>query len=124
MKPIQHKTTRRHYEKYRDMAKESGVTLLRTRDFLGYSHTRCNHWLMPKDIAYPKCGKCWRCLYDQDRALNSVPLSKWDTMVVSFQVYHQHRVVKTLAEGVCMYKHLVIYEILGAEPVFDDGEGV
>ena len=115
---IKHEIKRAYYEKYRDMAKACGVTLLRTRDFLGHSHTRCNHWLVD---TFPKCGKCWRCLYDQDKALNSVPLSKWDMQVASFQVYHRHRICKSLAEGVSMYKHLVIFEILGATPVFEEG---
>ena len=121
MKPIKHRITRARYEKYRDMATASGVTLLRTRDFLGYSHTSCNHWMVD---TLPKCGKCWRCLYDQDKALNSVPLSKWDRQVHALQVYHKYRLIKTLAEGVAMYKFLVIFEILQATPVFEgDSDG-
>jgi len=124
---IKHLTNRAHYEKYKRLAKESGVTLKRTTQFMGISNVPCNHWIIGATYEYltPPCGKCWRCKYEEDHLLNTVPLSQWDMQVAAFQVYHQHRVVNSLAEGVSMYKHLVIYEILGATPVFkEDNDGL
>lgn len=112
--PIQHKTDRSHYERYRDLAKQAGVTLVNTRDFLGRSHVACNQALAGE----VGCRKCWRCMYLLDNALNSVPLREWDIQLMGLWRYQGRVYVKTLSEGVCMYKHLVIYEILGAEPVF------
>ena len=113
---IKHKTSKHHYEKYAQMAKDAGVTLLNTRNFLGYNHMKCNQSL----AGHVGCGRCWGCMYIQDNALNSVPLRQFDMLVERFQLYHRHRVIKSLGDGVCMYKHLVIFEILGAEPEFTD----
>ena len=118
LKKLTHKTTKEHYEKYRDLAIEARVTLKNSRDFLGYRNVPCNQSLAGKlDGA---CFGCWRCKWMIDKALNCVPLHIWDMMVYSHWGLHGRSVVKTLAEGVSMYKHLVVYEIVGAEPEFVD----
>jgi len=104
------------------MAKAADITLVRTHRFMGISNVPCNHWILREAwrTTCGACGKCWRCMYELDNALNSVPLHRWHGQVAALQVYHDYRVIKSLSDGTCLYKHLVIYDILGAEPVFTD----
>jgi len=108
-KQAERKMRRAHYEKYRDLAKELHVTLTKTHDFMGIKNEPCESG---------DCGKCWTCLYREDRHLNNVPLRRWDAQ--AFALFGFNRRARelglSLSEGVCLYKHLVTYEIVGAEP--------
>lgn len=114
---LKHRTTREHYEKYRDLAKRAGVTLENVGPvYMGYNVVPCN-FALTGEVG---CKRCWGCKFLQDQWLNSVDLSAFDAAVHSYWMLQGKKVVKTLAEGVCMYKHLVIYQIVKAEPEFTD----
>jgi len=121
---IYHRTTKEHYEKYRDLAKRAHVTLLNGNGkFLGISNTPCEQALAgardeTRVGAIVGCMGCWLCMYRIDQSLNSVPLKKWDMLVWSFWDCQGRKIITNLGDGICMYKHLVIFEILGATPVF------
>jgi len=91
-------TTRAHYEKYRDMAARAHVTL---KDSTSFG--------TPDQL---------RSLYAKDQHLNNIPLARFDAL------YPWMRRVaggpQSMAENCCMYKHLLIYEIIGAVPNFTD----
>jgi len=90
------KTTKAHYEKYRDMAKRARITLLGSTSF--GTKERLER------------------LYRADPLLNNIPLYRFD------RYYFRTRRIdggpRSLAENVCMYKHLLTYEVLECTPVF------
>ena len=98
---MKHKTTRAHYEKYKQMLEDAHIKL--DNYFLGYDK---------EYIAE---------MYNTDPALNTIPLHEWDIIVFSYWAYQGRKIIKTLAEGVCTYKHAVVYQLLEAEPEFTDG---
>ena len=95
------KTTRQHYEKYRDMAKATGVTLKDCKAFGSKAQLERK--------------------FDADPLLNNIPLRKFD---VYFSWVRRSRRnpngPMSLAENCCLYKHLLTYEIIGAVPEFTD----
>jgi len=91
-----HKTARAHYEKYRGMAKRTGVSLL-------------------KSTAFGTKEQLER-LYKADPLLNNIPLYRFDAYFVFAPRIDGGPV--SLAENTCMYKHLLIYEVLGCVPEF------
>ncbi len=98
---LEKSTTYEHYTKYANMLKELGLGITDKENFFG----------MTKDFLIGK--------FKEDAYLNNVPLKKWDAMWISFSVYHQKLALgKSLAEGVCVYKHLCIYHFLEVTPVF------
>ena len=95
MSKLIHKASKSHYEKYRDMAKSAGVSFKRDKKPMGYTRDELIE------------------LYKKDQHLNNIPLRKFDAMTNMLNAYHV--VKRTLAEGVCLYKHLLIYEVIGAQ---------
>ena len=98
-----HKTSKAHYEKYAQMAKDAHVKF--TSVPFGYSIAEIER------------------LHSSDPNLNNIPLHKWDALVYGYWAYNKRGIVKSLAEGVCMYKHLAIYQLLDAQPIFTDNGG-
>lgn len=115
---MQHKTTREHYEKYAAMALAIGAQRLIP--------------LVPATKEHLE--KC----YPKDQNLNNIPLWKWDGWKNEMDRYKQanqapnllnvyHILPRSafpkgglsLAEVVCLLKHVAIFHILGCEPVFD-----
>jgi len=93
-----HKTSRSHYEKYRDMARRADVTLLESTSF--------------------GTGEQLGRLYKADPLLNNIPLRKFDVYYIwTARIEGGPR---SLSENTCMYKHLLIYEVLGYTPEFTD----
>ena len=104
-------TAKQHYEKYNALAAELGVTLkhLAESTFLGYT-----------------VGQL-RVAFSQDPYLNNIPLRTWDNMAYAFLATggrgFQSKATPgrslSLGEVVCLYKHLVIYDLIGATPDFE-----
>ena len=97
-------TAKQHYEKYNALAAELGVTLkhLAESTFLGYT-----------------VGQL-RVAFSQDPYLNNIPLRTWDNMAYAFLATGGRGL--SLGEVVCLYKHLVIYDLIGATPDFEKQE--
>jgi len=97
------KTTRSHYEKYKEMARDCHVTF-KNKEF-------------PMDRTKETIIE----LFKRDNHLNNIPLYEFDSYFYVGKFYHGREwIPSSLAENVCMYKHLLIYEVVGAEPVFVD----
>ena len=94
-------TTKEHYEKFRIMAEEAGITLKRLSKPLGYSVEEL------------------RKLYIEDNNLNNIPLVKLDSFYLCLPSYTR-KIITNMADNCCVYKHLLIYEVLGVVPVFVD----
>lgn len=92
---------RSHYDKYSAMAKVRGVTLSEdSLRFFGLSSV--------EQLA---------CLFVKDRHLNNISMARFDSLTASYNAMRpQSRL--TLAEGCCLYKHLLIYVVLGVQPIF------
>lgn len=91
---------RRYYEKYRDLCAKRGVGYS-GGDFMGH------------DPEY------WKAKYAEDEYLNNHPLSHFDSVVGGYAPLGVYRGL-SLAEGVCMLKHVITYHIVGA-PVPPEG---
>lgn len=87
-------TTRAHYEKYRKMVLDN------YRDLPNLSGK----------------GKLTE-LFKEDHLLNNIPLVEFDRLYKSWATKTGP---KSLAENVCMYKHYIIYFVIGAKPLFTD----
>lgn len=98
---MKHKTTKEHYEKYKQKVEDAHIYL--DGHCLGYDKEYLQRF------------------YDRDPILNNIPLHEWDQIVYAYWHYQGKEVIQTLAEGVCAYKHAVVYQLLGAEPEFTDG---
>ena len=83
-------SAKEHYIKYRDMAKKHGIGYSGKGKFMG------------------KTKEQWEKYYVKDKHLNSYPLRHWDAM-------HDPYMRVTLCETVCMYKHVVIHQVIGKE---------
>ena len=94
-------TTKEHYEKFRIMAEEAGITLKRLSKPLGYSVEEL------------------RKLYIEDNNLNNIPLVELDSFYLCLPSYTR-KIITNMAYNCCVYKHLLIYEVLGVVPVFVD----
>lgn len=90
---MKHKTRREHYNKYKKLAE-------------------INHVSLKKSNIFPLKDELMK-LYLQDKYLNNIPLYIFDGLL-------KPGLHLTLAENTCMYKHLLIYEVLGLEPEFVD----
>lgn len=93
---MKHKTTREYYEKYSQLCARVGLTLKGS--------------LLPQ-FQRPFLEEA----YKKDKALNTIPMRIFDAFY-PFMLHH----IPTLsyAENVCMYKHLLLHEVLGFEPEF------
>jgi len=101
MKNLTKKTTKEHYEKFRDMAIGAEITLKRLPKPLGYSVEEL------------------RKLYIEDNNLNNIPLIELDSFYLCLPSYTR-KIITNMADNCCVYKHLLIYEVLGATPIFTD----
>ena len=92
---IAHPTTEDHYRKYAELA-----------SFTGYATT-----------TYCPVGEYEYLLekYLEDRLLNNIPLKVWDNWGIWLRLRTKRL---SMAELCCLGKHLVIYRILGAIPIF------
>jgi len=92
---IAHPTTEDFYRKYAELA-----------SFTGYATT-----------TYCPVGEYEYLLekYLEDRLLNNIPLKVWDNWGIWLRLRTKRL---SIAELCCLGKHLVIYRILGAIPIF------
>lgn len=97
---MKHKTKREFYEKYKKLAE-------------------INHVSLKKSAIFPPKDELMK-LYLQDKHLNNLSLNIFDRLFIAGRMYHPKTWPVSLAENTCMYKHLLIYEILGLEPEFVD----
>jgi hypothetical protein len=92
---MEHETTREHYEKYQKMAEKFELSL------------KGSYWPSKRRLVE---------LYMEDKHLNNISLSRFD------RFFELTRTVKggpkSLAENVCMYKHQLLYGVLGLTPKF------
>ena len=101
METLTNNTTKEHYEKFRDMAEKAGITLKRLSKPLGYSVEEL------------------RKLYIEDNNLNNIQLVELDSFYLCLPS-HTRKIITNLADNCCVYKHLLIYEVLEVVPVFTD----
>ena len=94
-------TTKEHYEKFRIMAEEAGITLKGYQKPLGYSVEEL------------------RKLYIEDNNLNNIQLVELDSFYLCLPSYTR-KIITNIADNCCVFKHLLIYEVLGVVPVFVD----
>ncbi len=104
MQNKKHKTTREFYDKYEAMKKDLHISLLpkmaaSAPEFFGRNLDEL------------------REEYLVDPNLNQIRLQRFDAIYVPRKF---NGFVISLAENVCLYKHCLIYEILGLEPEFID----
>jgi len=112
---IQTNTTHRHYEKYARMARLSQVTL---KDSTTFDRAVARVRGVEKD--HDIVGGELTDLLNKFTRLSTFDAyfgwTRWS--------YKNLDGPKSLAENVCMYKHLIAYELLGAVPAFTDEEEV
>ena len=96
---IYKKTTKEHFEKFRDMANEAGISFQTSERFMGFTKEQLLK------------------LYIEDNNLNNIPLIEFDSYYLVLPNYVR-KIVTNFADNCCLYKHLLIYEVLGIIPVF------
>jgi hypothetical protein len=96
---MKNKTNSSHYLKYMTIIEEIGLGITEST-FLGYT----------KDQMLRE--------YKKDKHLNTIPLSKWDNLAYSLDLYQRRARKYSLSEKVCAYKHLALYRFLELEPDF------
>ena len=101
MKKLEIKTTEGSYNKYRDMAEKAGISFSRNDKYFGYTKQEL------------------LALYIKDNYLNNIPLESFDSMYRVLPHYTR-KIITNLAENTCVWKHLLIYEVLGIAPIFVD----
>jgi hypothetical protein len=102
---MKNKTTKEHYDKYQALAQRLGVKFdADTLRFFGVASV-----------------EKLRELFQADPLLNNIPLRRFDNWTESFNLYNRGARL-TLAEGCCLAKHCLIYQVLGVEPEFDNKE--
>ena len=94
-------TTKGHYEKFRDMAEKAGITFKRSDTYMGFTKQQLLE------------------LYLQDNNLNNIPLRDFDCIYLHLPSYIR-KIITNMADNCCVYKHLLIYEVLGVVPVFTE----
>lgn len=97
---MKQKTKREHYEKYKKLAE-------------------INHVSLKQGSVFPPKDELMK-LYLQDRHLNNIPLRIFDSLYYSCRYNYPNIWPNSLAENCCMYKHLLLYEVLELEPEFVD----
>lgn len=93
------KTTRAHFEKYCSMRSKTGVSFLNTTIF-GTKEELTK-------------------LFLEDQHLNQIPLDKLDAY---YPYYINLWPGLAESESVCLIKHSLIYQVIGAVPEFTDEE--
>jgi hypothetical protein len=95
------KSTRNHYQKYSEIAKLLHMSYKNKTSMFEYSADQ----LIEK--------------FKEDENLNNIPLAKWDTQALFIPNIKYNGFTLSIAEKVCLLKHLVIYDIIGAIPEFE-----
>lgn len=91
------KTTREFYDKYAKMVKDAHISLKGSKTF------------GTKEELFQK--------YKKDPHLNNIPLRKFESLYYSL-LPSARKFVRSPAENTCLFKHLIIYEVLGMGPEF------
>jgi hypothetical protein len=91
------KTTRQHYDKFAELCSAYG--------------------LVNANVSYGKTKEEWVKLFNEDEHLNNTPLSFFDR---HYHAFRQAFKSGSLSENVCMIKHHLIFNVIGATPVFKD----
>lgn len=107
MKKLEHKTTEEHYNKYRNMGEKARINIKEFCNYNGYT------------------VKNLRELYLEDNFLNNIPLINFDSYYHFFIKPDKNlrKIITHIADNVCCIKHLLIYEVLEAAPIFvENGE--
>lgn len=99
--PIKVKVPREHYNKYAELAKKHHVSLAECTDIFGWTKEKILQGLQ------------------SDPRLNFIRLRHWDAWAYSFLAYNRNTGL-SLAEVVCLYKHLTTFEFCGCIPDFED----
>ena len=99
MEKLEMITTVRIYNKYRDMAEKAGISFSRNDKYFGYTKQEL------------------LALYIKDNYLNNISLESFDSMYRVLPAYTRG-VITNLADNTCVWKHLLIYEVLGIAPIF------
>ena len=94
-------TTKEHYEKFRDMAEKAGISFRSSDTYMGFTKSQLLK------------------LYIEDNNLNNMPLIVFDSFYLCLPSYTR-KVITNMADNCCVYKHLLIYEVLKVVPVFTD----
>lgn len=96
---LYHKTTKQHFEKFQEMIEKTGLTLKYTENPFGYTK---------KELLK---------LYQEDDLLNNIPLHMFDSYYY-FLTPTTKKIINCLCYNCCCLKHLIIYEVLEATPLF------
>ena len=95
---MKHKTTEEHFLKYAALAKQAGVAL--------------KGGTIEKEFNL-------EAIYKKDKALNDSRLNQYiEGFYPVGRWMHPQVWPRSDAENTCMYKHLILYELLKLEPVF------
>lgn len=96
------KTTRSHYEKYAKMKKDLGITYQERNPFMS--------------------KKFLVAAFKEDKHLNDISLAEFDAFYTLFLVPALRAGYRSFskAENTCLLKHCLIYDAIGAEPLFED----
>ena len=94
---MKHITTKEHYDKCENLVRKSGMSLKNWRNFFG---------LTKEELLEA---------YNKNKAFNKIiPLQKFDNLFYM----NKSNTIRTLSDNVCTLKHLLVFEILEAEPEF------
>lgn len=96
---MKHKTTRDHYEKWEQFAKDRHIAITNLSLF----------GLAGKEDLLER--------YKKDPNLNNIPLSIFDNLWITYRCFCRPK-TWALYEGACVYKHLLKYQVLNLEPSF------
>lgn len=96
---LYHKTTKEHFEKFQAMVEKTGLTLRYSENPFGYTKQELIK------------------LYQKDNLFNNIPLHTFDNSYY-FLTLKEKKQVDCLADNCCLWKHILIYEVLKATPLF------
>lgn len=99
MVKLENRTTEEHFNKFRDISIKAGISFKNSTLYMGFT----------KDGLLK--------LYMEDNLLNNIPLQDFDCIYL-FLPLHVKRIITNPSYNVNVYKHLLIYEVLGAIPIF------
>lgn len=92
---MNHPTTKQHYEKYHQLTTQLGIKF-------------------PNALLFKLTNQKLQEKYQQDKNLNNIPLKMLDSYASLLQARFLNKL--SLAEGVCLIKHCLIYQVLNAQP--------
>ena len=99
------RTTKEHYEKFRNMASNAGLSFNNGSNIFYMGYTK-------KELL---------TIYNNDPLLNFISLIKFDGMYFGL-TRQAKKYITNLADNCCVYKHLLICEVLEATPIFEGNE--